>query len=84
MGAAGVRRELGNGVRPAANNDDGVVRRPLVAKVGPKLFLAPLGHDAALSIARLARRGASRLSSSGTGEYGWIPARCRSDSSQRA
>jgi hypothetical protein len=67
MGAAGVRGELRNGVRPAADDDDGIIRRPLVAKVGPELFPATLGHDAALSIARSARNGASFSVSGGTG-----------------
>ena len=38
MRPAGVHRELGKGVRHAADDDDGVIRRPLVAKVWPKPF----------------------------------------------
>ena len=61
MRPAGVHRELGKGVRPAADDDDGVIRRLLVAKVWPKLFPAPAGDiDAVPSIARSARNGASR------------------------
>jgi hypothetical protein len=116
MRPAGMHRELCEGVRPAGDDDSGVVR-PLVAKVRPKVFPSTLGHDVPPMISRLAltdtpieasttgkpftilegayrplhlksarsaRNGASRLSSSGTGECGLIPARCRSDSSQRA
>lgn len=38
MRAAGMHRELCEGIRPATDDDSGVVRRPLVAKVRPKLF----------------------------------------------
>ena len=84
MCPAGMHRELCEGVWAAADDDGGVVRRPLVAKVRPELFSSTLGHEILPTIARLARDGASRRSSSGTGEWGWIPARWRSDSSQRA
>jgi len=68
--AVTVRSELCEGVRPprttTAVPSDGRSSR----KVRPKLFPSTLGHDVPRMIARLARNGASRLSTSGTGERG--------------
>jgi hypothetical protein len=52
MCPAGVHRELREGVRPAADDDNGVVRRPLVAKVRPELFPSTLGHEVPSTITR--------------------------------
>jgi hypothetical protein len=51
MCPAGMHRELCEGVWPAADDDGGVVRRPLVAKVRPELFLSMLGHEILPTIA---------------------------------
>ncbi len=50
MRPAGVHRELCEGIRPTADDDDAVVRRPLVTEIRPKLFPSEPGHDVPLTI----------------------------------
>jgi hypothetical protein len=77
MRPASMHRELREGVRAAADDDGGIVRRALVAKVGPKFLKSALGHDAPPVLAGLARNGARRLSSGARVTPRHRPDRCR-------
>jgi hypothetical protein len=57
MRPLGVHRELREGVWPAADDDSGVVRRTLVAKVRPELFPSTLRHDVPPTISQPALTG---------------------------